>query len=136
MAMHVRKLVSGTSPPLARLILFHNPGGEASCRRALALYEKAVRCGYRGASAHLDNLARHLGGAAPLLNRRVTIHGMGGALDGRCGEALDFNPSTEAYRVKLDDVAGGAPMPAPVKVAKGRLRGEDGAEEGAVGLFD
>ena len=95
-----------------------------------------MRCGYRGARAHLDELARHLSEVAPLLNQRVTIHGMGAALDGRCGDALDFNPAREAYRVKLDEVAGGAPMPAPIRVAKGCLRGEDGAEGGAVGLFD
>ena len=101
-------------------------GAEPSVRRTLELYEKAARCGYGAARVHLDALMRRLHegegvepAIAPLFDRRVTVHGLEEpAVDGQCGEAIDFDATAEMHSVRLDGSKD------TIKVAKGCLKEE------------
>jgi len=83
-------------------------GVTPSWRRAREYYKRAIELGSSMAVKNMQDLTQSIQLVAPLMDKRVEIHGASGAdLDGKCGIATDFHyykdeESKWFYTVKLD----------------------------------
>ena len=118
-------------------IYFEGKDVTPSWRRAREYYQRAIELGDSRTVESMQNLTTSIQAVAPLMDRRVEVHGLIRAdMNGKRGVANDFHPmggptgdrTTWRYTVKLD---GGEAF--KLKRANVRAEGAGGGGEGGSG---